>query len=281
MKILVTGGAGLVGSHCAEYFNSKKHRVIVLDNLMRSRIFGYERASVEYNWKYLAKFRKIKLIKGDVRSEKDLKRAIGKGVDAVIHTAGQPGVGSSVESPLEDFSINAFGTLNTLECARKKNKGTVFVYCSTNKVFGENVDRITLRELPKRYAYLDQSGVPEDLPTDLTAHTPYGVSKLAGDLYVQEYAKIYQMRTAVFRMSCIYGTRQFGFEDQGWVAWFVIATIFNKPITIYGDGKQVRDLLFVTDLVKAYERFIESNAKSDVFNIVGGNKNSFLIGLCK
>ncbi len=276
MRILVTGGAGLVGSHSAEFFalDNPKNKVIVLDNLMRSQIFGYDKGSVEYNWNYLKKFKNIERIKGDVRNEKDIATAIGKGVDVVIHTAGQPGVPSSVRMPKEDFSINAFGTLNVLEAARKTSKDTVIIYCSTNKVYGENVDRIPLLEKEKRYAYKDAIGVSEAMSTDLTGHTPYGVSKLTGDLYVQEYSQIYKMRTAVFRMSCTYGTRQFGFEDQGWVAWFIIATLFNKPVTIYGNGKQVRDMLYVDDLVGAYNSFINSNLERAIFNIGGGPNNT-------
>ncbi len=276
MRILITGGAGLVGSHCAEFFalNNPKNRVIVLDNLMRSEIFGYDKASVEFNWNYLKKFKNIERIKGDVRSDKDVVKAIGKGVDVLIHTAGQPGVPSSVRQPLEDFSINAFGTLNVLEAARKKSKDTIFLYTSTNKVYGENVDKIPLKELEKRYVYDGIKGVSEAMSTDLTGHTPYGVSKMVGDLYTQEYSYIYKMKTAVFRCSCIYGTRQFGFEDQGWVAWFIIATLFNKPITIYGNGKQVRDMLYADDLVDAFKRFIDSDLRNGLFNIGGGPDNT-------
>jgi len=276
MKILVTGGAGLVGSHCAEYFalKNKKNKVIVLDNLMRSQIFGYDKASVEFNWNYLKKYKNIERIKGDVRNDKDVTRAIGKGVDVVVHTAGQPGVPSSVRMPKEDFSINAFGTLNVLEAARKKSKDTIAVYCSTNKVYGENVDKIPLQEKKKRYVFKGVKGVDERMCTDLTGHTPYGVSKLVGDLYVQEYSHIYNMKTGVFRMSCTYGTRQFGFEDQGWVAWFIIATLFNKGITIYGNGKQVRDMLYVDDLVLAFDKFINSGLKRGLFNIGGGPENT-------
>ncbi len=276
MRILVTGGAGLVGSHSAEFFalDNPKNEVIILDNLMRSKIFGYDKESVEFNWNYLKKFKNIQRIKGDVRNEQDVAKAIGKGVDVVIHTAGQPGVPSSVRMPLEDFSINAFGTLNVLEAARKKSKATIFIYCSTNKVYGENVDNISLEEKEKRYVFKDIPGVDESMCTDLTGHTPYGVSKLVGDLYVQEYSHIYKMKTCVFRMSCCYGTRQFGFEDQGWVAWFIIATLFNKPITIYGNGKQVRDMLYADDLVNAFNLFIKSDLKRGLFNIGGGPENT-------
>ncbi|MCM8801502.1 MAG: NAD-dependent epimerase/dehydratase family protein [Candidatus Omnitrophica bacterium] len=276
MRLLITGGAGLVGSHCAEFFARKnpKNEIIVLDNLMRSRIFGYDKKSVEFNWDYLKKFKNINLIKGDIRIKGDVLKAIGKGVDVVIHTAGQPGVPSSLRKPLEDFSINTYGTLNVLEIARKKPKDTVFIYCSSNKVYGENVNKIPLRELEKRYSYIGIKGISEEMPIEVAGHTPYGVSKLAGDLYVQEYGYMYKMKTGVFRMSCIYGTRQFGFEEQGWVAWFIIATLFNKPITIYGNGKQVRDMLYVDDLVDAFDRFIESNLSHGLFNIGGGPDNT-------
>jgi len=276
MRILITGGAGLVGSHCAEFFalENQKNKIIVLDNLMRSQLFGYNKKSVEFNWEYLKKFKNIERIKGDVRNDRDVTKAIGKGVDVLIHTAGQPGVISSVNKPKEDFSINAFGTLNVLEAARKKSKDAVVIYTSTNKIYGENVDKITLVEQEKRYTFKDVAGVSESISVDLTGHTPYGVSKLAGDLYTQEYAHIYGMKTGVFRCSCIYGTRQFGFEDQGWVAWFIIATLFNKPIAIYGNGKQVRDMLYVDDLVDAFNCFINSNLKNAVFNIGGGPGNT-------
>ena len=274
MRILVTGGAGLVGSHVAEYYAKKDNEVIVLDNLMRSNLFGYNKESVEFNWNYLAQFESIKRIKGDIREEKDVMRALGDGVDAVIHAAGQPGVPLSVKIPREDFSINAYGTLNVLECTRKICPKAAFLYCSSNKIYGENVDTISLEEKDTRYTYKSKKGVSETLSVDLTGHTPYGASKLVGDLYTQEYAHIYGMKTAVFRMSCIYGTRQFGFEDQGWVAWFVIANLTGQSIVIYGDGKQVRDLLYADDLVEAYDRFINGNVQHDVYNIGGGPRNT-------
>ncbi len=274
MKILITGGAGLVGSHCAEHFAEKGDDVVVLDNLSRSQLFGCDKESVEYNWNYLSNYKNIKRIRGDVRDIEDINVAMINGVDAVIHAAGQPGVPSSVRMPTEDFHINAFGTFNVLERLRKVNPKAKFIYCSTNKVYGENIDDIPLREKRTRYVYKIGKGVNEWTPVDLTGHTPYGVSKLVGDLYTQEYSHIYGMRTAVFRMSCTYGARQFGFEDQGWVAWFIIANLLHKEITIYGDGKQVRDLLYVTDLVNAFDKFINSDVKSGVFNIGGGSKNT-------
>ncbi len=273
-RVLVTGGAGLVGSHTAEYYAKRNYEVIILDNLMRSQLFGYDKESVEYNWNYLTRYPNIKRIKGDVREEKDVEKALGDGVDIIVHTAGQPGVPSSVRMPKEDFSINAFGTLNVLECARRICPEATFIYCSTNKVYGENVDKIPLKELEKRYVYDGMKGISEEVSIDHCGHTPYGASKFVGDIYTQEYAHIYGMKTAVFRMSCIYGTRQFGFEDQGWVAWFIIATLTDKPITIYGNGKQVRDLLYVEDLVRAYDLFVESEIKHAVYNTGGGSEKT-------
>jgi CDP-paratose 2-epimerase len=259
MKILITGGAGMVGSHTAEYYAKKGDDVVVLDNLMRSKLFGYDKDSVEYNWNYLKQYHNIALIKGDVRVESDILKAIGDGVDVCVHTAGQPGVPLSCRIPLEDFSINAFGTLNVLENLRKTSPKATFVYCSTNKVYGENVDT----DVP----------VKESMSIDHTGHTPYGASKYVGDLYAQEYSRYYKMKTGVFRMSCIYGTRQFGFEDQGWVAHFVVSNLNRIPITIFGDGTQVRDLLYVDDLVEAYDAFINSDLKHGVFNTGGGVEN--------
>lgn len=274
MRILVTGGAGMVGSHAVEYYAKKGCKVIALDNLMRSKLFGYNKKSVEFNWKYLKKYKNINRIEGDIRNEKDVLKAIGSGVDLCIHTAGQPGVGLSCREPIEDFSVNAFGTLNVLECLRQKSAKSVFIYCSTNKVFGENVDAIKLKESPKRYMYDGVRGVSEDMSVDFTGHTPYGASKYTGDIYTQEYGRIYRMKTASFRMSCVYGTRQFGLEDQGWLAHFVISNLLKRPIRIYGDGKQVRDALYVEDLVIAFDKFFKSDVAHDVYNIGGGPENT-------
>ncbi|MCM8814092.1 MAG: NAD-dependent epimerase/dehydratase family protein [Candidatus Omnitrophica bacterium] len=274
MRVLITGGAGMVGSHTAEYYAQKRNDVVILDNLMRSQLFAYDKASVEYNWNYLADFKNIKRIRGDVRNEKDVLCALGDGVDVIVHTAGQPGVGFSIDNPSEDYSINAQGTFTVLECVRKVCPKATFVYCSTNKVYGENVSTVALKEQTKRYEFDRISGIAETMSIDRCGHTPYGISKLMGDLYAQEYAYSYGLKVGVFRMSCIYGTRQFGFEDQGWIAWFIIAALFGKPITIYGDGKQVRDVLYVGDLIQAYDKFINSDIKSAVFNVGGGAANT-------
>jgi CDP-paratose 2-epimerase len=197
----------------------------------------------------------------------------------IIHTAAQTAVTTSLVNPRTDFEVNALGTFNVLEAARLGKNNPCVIFCSTNKVYGDNVTKIPVREKEKRSEFADEkykNGIPEEFSTDLCEHTPYGSSKFAADIYVQDYARRNEIDAAVFRMSCIYGTRQFGVEDQGWVAWFTIATMMDKPITIYGDGKQVRDVLYVSDLVKAYDAFIHRRDKihHGVYNIGGGVENT-------
>jgi CDP-paratose 2-epimerase len=272
VKILVTGGAGFIGSHAAEFYAKKDDEVTILDNLSRDKLLNKEIKNKDFNWDYLKKYPNIKHIKADITNPEDIEKA-AKDQDFIIHTAAQTAVTTSVTNPVADFNSNAIGTFNVLEAARKNDVKKV-VYCSTNKVFGDNVNKINVKEKGKRYEFEEayKNGIPENYNIDLCEHTPYGCSKLTGDLYCQDYAHLYGLSTGIFRMSCIYGTRQFGLEDQGWVAWFTIATILNKPITIFGDGKQVRDILYVEDLINAYNSFLNSNIKHGVFNTGGGTK---------
>lgn len=271
----MTGGGGFIGSYAAEYYAKMKEEIIVFDNLTRAEILGKGTGDPFYNWNYLKNnYGSIKLVKGDIRNFKEVK-AVSKNVDVIVHTAAQVAVTTSLDKPRIDFEINALGTLNILEAARLNDSAVLL--CSTNKVYGGNVNSIPVKEGKKRYYFADElckDGIPEDFPVDLCEHSPYGCSKLAADLYVQDFAYTYGLKTAIFRLSCIYGERQFGVEDQGWVAWFVIATITGKPITIYGDGKQVRDVLYITDLLEAFNAFINSKLKHDVFNIGGGPQNT-------
>ena len=216
----------------------------------------------------------MELIKGDIRDQQAIETA-AKDCDVILHTAAQTAVTTSLVDPREDFTTNSLGTFNVLEAARKNNVKSL-IYCSTNKVYGHNVNNIPIKESKTRYDFEEsfKKGVPVDFSIDHCEHTPYGASKLSGDIYAQDYSCIYGIKCGVFRMSCIYGTRQFGVEDQGWVAWFVIASLLNKPITIYGDGKQVRDVLFVNDLINAYDLFLKSNLKGGVFNTGGGPSNT-------
>lgn len=274
MKVLITGGAGFVGSHAAEFYAKKGHQVVVYDNLSRAKLLRKSSKNADYNWKYLQNIKNIELLKESVTDFKALTKA-AEGADIIMHTAAQTAVTTSVKDPREDFETNALGTFNVLEAARQNDVHTV-TYCSTNKVYGDNVNKVKVIEKDSRYVFEKkyEKGIPETFDTDLNEHTPYGCSKLTGDIYMQDYAHLYGLKTGVFRMSCIYGTRQFGVEDQGWVAWFTIATILGKPLTIFGNGKQVRDVLYVTDLIDIYDRFINSNLKHGVFNTGGGAANT-------
>ena len=270
MKILVTGGAGFIGSNVAEYYASKDNEVIVIDNLSRAKLLQQGSHEIDYTWNFLKKIKNITLVKEDIRNSAKILPYF-KDVDTVFHAAAQTAVTTSVTDPETDFTTNALGTFNVLEACRKNNVKNV-VYCSTNKVFGNNVNNVGVVENKTRYSFEKKyaSGIKEDFSIDHCEHTPYGSSKLTGDIYMQDYHHMYGLKTGVFRMSCIYGTRQFGFADQGWLAWFAIATITGKPITIFGDGKQVRDILFVTDLIQAYDKFVSSKLKHGVYCMGGG-----------
>jgi len=268
MKILVTGGAGFIGANAAERFLKRGDKVFVFDNLSRR--------GTSWNISWLKKYRNLTFIKGDVRKYADLLKLFKKNrdFDVVLHFAAQVAVTTSVTNPREDFDINALGTFNVLEAIRETKSDPIIMYSSTNKVYGGMTD-IKIVEKNGRYAYKDYPrGISEDRLLDF--HSPYGCSKGTADQYMIDYARIYGLKTVVFRQSCIYGYRQFGIEDQGWVAWFTIATMLEKNISIYGDGKQVRDVLFIEDLIDAYEAAINNieKAKGQAFNIGGGAKNT-------
>lgn len=281
--LLITGGTGFVGSHLAEHYAKQDCCVKVLDNLSRVKTLPKalkSQKAVRYTWEYLEKnFDNISLYRGDIRDLEKLLE-LSRDVDVIIHTAAQVAVTSSLVDPLTDFYVNALGTLNVLEAARQSKSSPAVVYCSTNKVYGDNINKLPIVERETRYAYRGspyaEFGVPETISIDHCEHTPYGCSKLVGDIYTQDYARRGEIRAAVFRMSCIYGPRQFGNEDQGWVAHFAIQTVFNKPITIYGDGKQVRDVLYVEDLVRAFDSYLkkQDSVKHVVYNLGGGPRNT-------
>jgi CDP-paratose 2-epimerase len=280
MKILITGGAGFLGSHIAEFYDKKGDDVTVVDNLSRSLTTNLPIQASMYNWNYLKQnHKKVKLVRGDIRNPEILRPF--KEVDVIFHTAAQVAVTTSLVEPREDFENNALGTFNVLETARKSKTEPVVVYISTNKVYGANINDIAVRETKTRYVFAESKygqGIPEGFPIDHCEHTPYGCSKLCGDLYTQDYSYVYGLKTGVFRMSCIYGGRQLGTEDQGWLAWFVIAALLGKPITIYGDGKQVRDVIWASDAIAAYDAFIRNKSLSgDVFNLGGGVEHNISV----
>jgi CDP-paratose 2-epimerase len=274
MRVFITGGAGFVGCNLAAHHLKSGATVTLFDNLSRPR--------TPHNLEWLQTLaghrERLEFIRGDVRDYPTLLDAVSRAQpDLLVHLAAQVAVTTSVREPREDFEINALGTFNVLEAARAQTNPPAVFFASTNKVYGGMEETVVVKD-GSRYRYRDlPNGVSETQPLDF--HSPYGCSKGAGDQYVRDYARIYGLRTVVFRQSCIYGQRQFGVEDQGWVAHFVIASAFNRPITIYGDGYQVRDLLNVRDLVALYDAAWThlDRASGQVFNVGGGPTNSLAI----
>jgi CDP-paratose 2-epimerase len=271
MKYLITGGAGFIGSNYANRLIQRGDEVGIFDNLSRG--------GAEKNLKWLSESHgkdKFTFIQGDVRDLAAITAAV-QGQQVIVHLAAQVAVTTSVEDPQTDFEINARGTFNVLEAARTLESKPVVIYASTNKVYGELEDLQVVEESTRYMLKNLPEGIDESRGLDF--HSPYGCSKGAGDQYVRDYFRMYGIPTIVFRQSCIYGMRQFGIEDQGWVAWFIIATLKNHPITIYGDGKQIRDLLFIDDLLDAYDLAVANISKTqgEVFNVGGGIENSISI----
>lgn len=270
-RILITGGAGFIGSNLTHRLLGEGHKVTIFDNLSRS--------GCDLNLGWLREMHgpdAFGLTTANLTDFDSLRRA-AEGADRIYHLAGQVAVTTSVQNPRLDFEDNALGTFNALEAARLVGNDPIFIYASTNKVYG-GMSGVKVVEEATRYRYTDlPCGVPETEPLDF--HSPYGCSKGAGDQYTRDYARIYGLRTVVMRQSCIYGYRQFGIEDQGWVAWFVIAALRERPITIYGDGRQVRDVLFIDDLLDAYEAAVQNMAMAagQIYNIGGGPRNTISI----
>ena len=269
-EVIVTGGAGFTGSNVANYFLDKGYRVTLFDNLSRKGCLN----NIEW-LQHNPNANNLQLLIGDARFPPVELQAAVERADAVFHYAAQVAVTTSVTNPRLDFESNALSTFNMLELVRNSNgKKPSFFFSSTNKVYG-GMEDVTTVEGDEYYYYRDfPKGIAENRLLDF--HSPYGCSKGCADQYVRDYARIYGLQTVVFRQSCIYGYRQFGVEDQGWVAWFVIAAVLGKPITIYGDGKQVRDVLFIDDLIAAFDAAwtqIETTA-GNVYNIGGGPDNT-------
>ncbi len=265
MKWLITGGAGFIGCNTAHQLLQMGHEVIVLDNLSRKG----SQSNLDWlqeNHPHL-QFLHVDIV--DYDALYSALKSIGT-VDVVLHLAAQVAVTLSVNNPRHDFMVNALGSFNVLEAVRTLGWDSVLLYASTNKVYG-HMDEYPVVELDTRYTYKNlATGNPTTTPIDF--YSPYGCSKGTADQYFRDYHRVYGMKTIVFRNSCIYGIRQFGVEDQGWIAWFIIAAVLGKKITIFGDGKQVRDVLFIDDLVNAFIKAVENQSvtQGQIYNIGGG-----------
>ncbi|NRP69573.1 CDP-paratose 2-epimerase [Ensifer psoraleae] len=271
--IVVVGGSGFVGSNLADSFLREGEEVIVLDNLSR--------AGVERNLEWLVDNHggAVHPVLADVRDLAAME-PVFRDAKAVFHFAAQTAVTTSLQQPIDDFETNARGTLNVLEAARKAGRKAPVIFASSNKVYGA-LAQMQMNEVGERHFPVDEAarthGVSEMQPLDFC--TPYGCSKGVADQYVLDYARSFKLPTAVLRMSCIYGPRQFGTEDQGWVAHFLIRALAGESISIYGDGKQVRDILHVGDAVAAYRALLKSidRFKGRAFNLGGGPENAVSI----
>ena len=273
-KILITGGCGLIGFNAAKYYAQQGHEVDVMDNLERSDLLGHKvhEARRTFNSRALKELG-VNVHHYDVSKQEDWINFDGH--DLILHFAGQCGVPTSIADPRRDWEVNAVGTFNALEYARQHD--ATFCFASTNKVYAIH-DAFVYDDADDRWHMQEQKwekyGIGLDAANDIGPHTPYGASKYSADIMCQEWAHTYGLKTGVFRMSCIYGPNQFGFAEQGWATWFIIAALKGLPLTIFGDGKQVRDMLYVEDCVKAYDAFHKSDLRHGVFNLGGGKENT-------
>ncbi len=265
-KLLITGGAGFIGSNTALFFSKHGWSIHILDNLSRK--------GSKNNLLNLKKNTNLNFYKIDISNYIKVSKIIKKiKPTLLIHCAGQVTVSKSVINPRNDFNSNAIGSFNILESIRLFSEKTKFINISTNKVYG-NLTEKKIYEGKKRYNFSGKTkGINENCPLDL--YSPYGCSKGIADQYTRDYSRIYNLDTIVVRLSCIYGTMQYGIEDHGWIVWLTIKSFFGKKIKIFGDGKQVRDALYIDDLVKIFHKLSKSKKnKNKIYNIGGGLKNS-------
>ncbi|QQR38039.1 GDP-mannose 4,6-dehydratase [Devosia rhizoryzae] len=275
MTTVITGGAGFIGSNLADALLSDGESVTILDNLSRNGV------SQNLDWLKGQYGDQLQVVVADIRDPAAIEPVLAK-ADAVFHFAAQTAVTTSLVDPIDDFDVNARGTINVLEAVRKAGRKAPVIFSSTNKVYG-GLDDLRLYELHGQHVPADEliraRGINEDRRLDFC--TPYGCSKGVADQYVLDYQRSYDIPTAVLRMSCIYGPRQFGTEDQGWVAHFLIRALRGEGVTIYGDGKQVRDVLHVSDAVAAYKATLAniSKVRGRAFNLGGGPKNAVSLNM--
>jgi len=270
MKVLVTGGCGFIGSHVCEFYRNLNWDVVSYDNMIKYELdkTGYNAdLARDYNWNFLQKIG-VDLWKKDIRNLDDLLKA-GDGCDYIIHTAAQPAMTLSMEDPHLDLTTNVIGTYNVLELAKKLQ--IPVASCATIHVYGTGIND-TLKEVETRYVR-EPAGIDENAPVMTGIITPLHASKMSAECYVRAFIDTYKVRAASFRLTGLYGPRQFGGEDHGWVANFIIKALTKRPIIIFNTGKQVRDILYAADLCHAFHAFFE-NQIPGIYNIGGGPKNS-------
>jgi len=276
MKILVTGGCGFLGSHVCEYYVRKGSQVISYDNMTKHELMRTGYATKEarnYNWNYLKKIG-VKMLKADVRNFQELLN-VARGCDYIVHTAAQPAMTISWEDPTLDFTTNCLGTFNVLEVARRLK--IPMSSCATIHIYGNKIND-SLEEKPNKYVR-NPATISEIYPTLEGIITPLHASKASGDTYIKSYIDTYKIEAASFRLTGIYGVRQFGGEDHGWVANFSIRSVLGLPITIFGNGKQVRDIIYATDICEAFDAFYKTR-QPGIYNIGGGQETAISLLEC-
>ncbi len=285
MKILITGSTGLIGSEAVKYYDNRAELVVGIDNNMRAEFFGVD-GNTDWKRKELeTKCSKYRHESVDIRDRKAIKKIISElKPDLIIHCAAQPSHDLAAKIPFIDFEVNAVGTLNLLEATRNKIPESVFIFMSTNKVYGDAPNRIKLKELKTRWDYDDPdyvNGIPESFTIDQSKHSLFGASKVAADILVQEYGRYFGMKTAIFRGGCLTGPGHSGAELHGFLAYFFKAALNDKLYTIYGyKGKQVRDQIHSVDVVRAFDEFYKNPKCGAVYNLGGGKVNSVSILEC-
>jgi len=282
-KVLITGSSGLVGSEAVDFFYKKKFKIYALDNDLRGKLFGSS-ASTEKIKKYQKKkYKNIYFFKKDIRNFHELKKIFSLNTfDLIIHAAGQPSHDWSAKDPLLDFKINALGTANLLELTRKYCPKAVFIFTSTNKVYGDLPNYLSgIKELKSRYeVYKNKKlfSIDENFSIDNSKHSPFGVSKVSADLMVQEYGKYFELKSAVFRCGCITGPNHKGAKLHGFLSYLVKCIISNHKYEICGyKGKQVRDNIHAYDLVNMFWHFYLKPGYGEIYNAGGGRQNSISI----
>ncbi len=291
---VITGSAGLIGSEASRYFAGKGLDIVGIDNDMRCRFFGPEastRGQVDRLRGDLGRaYRHFDL---DIRDSEALDAAFREyrgHVSLIVHTAAQPSHDWAAREPRTDFSVNAVGTLNVLEAARRYCPRAVFIFTSTNKVYGDRPNRLPLVELPSRWEIAPDhpyaNGIPEDMPIDQCLHSVFGASKVAADVLVQEYGRYFGIATACFRGGCLTGPNHAGTQLHGFLAYLVRCAATGTPYTVFGyGGKQVRDNIHSADLIRAFDCFFESPRAGEVYNIGGGRASNCsmleAIGYCE
>ncbi|MCB9385558.1 MAG: NAD-dependent epimerase/dehydratase family protein [Bryobacterales bacterium] len=280
--VIVTGSSGLVGSECVRHFASRGFDVVGIDNDMRAQFFGDEASTREQGRRLEREFPNFRLVEADIRETLSISEVFAdrsSAIELVIHAAAQPSHDWAARSPATDFTVNAYGTLNLLEAVRKHCPRAVFIFVSTNKVYGDTpnalplVEQETRWEIPADHHYAN--GIDESMSIDQSKHSLFGVSKTAADLMVQEYGRYFGMHTACFRGGCLTGPAHRGAELHGFLSYLMSCTVTGKPYRIIGyKGKQVRDNIHSSDLAAAFECFYRRPGSGKVYNIGGARRNS-------